>query len=43
MILNALPAFAFMVPEAVDVPAALGLSCPVATTIRGVVPGSAGV
>ena len=35
--------FALSVADAVSVPAAFVLSCPVATTMRGVVPGSAGV
>ena len=43
VILKALPALAAVVPSAVPVPAPLVLSCAVATTIRGVVPGSAGV
>ena len=43
VILKALPALAAVVPNAVPVPAPLVLSCAVATTIRGVVPGSAGV
>ena len=41
--LYALPALAFSVPAAVAVPAAFNLSCDEAITIRGVVPGSAGV
>ena len=43
VILNTLPAFACVVPAAVLVPAALDLLSAVAITIRGVVPGSAGV
>ena len=43
VILNALPALALVVAEAVLVPAPLVLSWPEATTIRGTVPGSAGV
>ena len=41
--LNAVFAFADVVASAMPVPAAFVLSCAVATTIRGVVPGSAGV
>ena len=43
VILNALLALAAVVPAAVPVPAAFDLSCAVAITISGVVPGSAGV
>ena len=43
VILNALLAFDASVPAAVAVPAAFILFSAVATTIRGVVPGSAGV